>query len=156
MLVLSALPTPTAPVLADWLRGHGLTVVHHQRDNALPGSYWGAPEAGICGDAVHVRDDTPLHSLLHEACHIVCARAAGRCAFDRDAGGDDDEELAVCLLQLLVAEQLPEVGWRRIARDMDAWGYRFIAGSAAAWYRRDAGAARAWLDRHAVQAGATQ
>ena len=33
----------------------------------IPGSYWGEPEAGLIGNTVHARRDTPLHSLLHEA-----------------------------------------------------------------------------------------
>nr|HPQ97491.1 hypothetical protein [Thiolinea sp.] len=41
-------------------------------DEAIPGSYWGAPEAGLIGTTVYVRPDTPLHSLLHESCHVIC------------------------------------------------------------------------------------
>ena len=37
----------------------------------IPGSYWGEPEAGIIGARVYVRGDTPVHSLLHEACHLI-------------------------------------------------------------------------------------
>ncbi|MEO0615465.1 MAG: hypothetical protein AAFY69_04950 [Pseudomonadota bacterium] len=136
--------------LEAWLSVHGLTLVAHGNAEDLPGSYWGAPEAGIETGRLHVRDDTPLHSLLHEACHIVCARAAGRPEFARDAGSDGSEEDAVCLLQLIVADRLPDVGWRRLAVDMDAWGYRFMAGSTAAWFRRDSAAAWRWLDAHGL------
>ena len=136
--------------LEAWLSRNALTLVRHRSTEDLPGSYWGAPEAGIEADQLHVRDDTPLHSLLHEACHIVCARAAGRPDFARDAGSDESEEDAVCLLQLMVADGLPGVGWRRLAVDMDAWGYRFMAGSTAAWFRCDSAAARRWLDDHGL------
>ena len=37
----------------------------------INGSYWGEPEAGVIGDRVYVRHDTPVHSLLHEACHVI-------------------------------------------------------------------------------------
>ncbi|MEL6447517.1 MAG: hypothetical protein AAFQ62_06165 [Pseudomonadota bacterium] len=131
--------------LEAWLATHGIKLVPHGCAEDLPGSYWGAPEAGIESDQLHVRDDTPLHSLLHEACHLVCARAAGRPDFARDAGSDEREEDAVCLLQLMVADRLPHVGWRRLAVDMDAWGYRFMVGSTAAWFGRDSVAARDWL-----------
>ena len=33
---------------------------------SFPGSYWGDSEAGLRGNALYVRADTPLHSLLHE------------------------------------------------------------------------------------------
>ncbi len=152
MLTIGALADRQAlrHALDDWLTRHGLALVHHHPDDALPGSYWGAPEAGVRGATLHVRDDTPLHSLLHEACHVVCSRAAGRGNFDRNAGGDDAEETAVCALQLLVAEALPGLGWRRLARDMDAWGYRFVVGSTTAWFRRDVVDARSWLVRRGL------
>ncbi len=38
----------------------------------ITGSFWGEPEAGIVGRQVFVRPDTPVHSLLHEVCHIIC------------------------------------------------------------------------------------
>src|SRR3546814_4970604 len=40
-------------------------------DAPIPGSYWGDCEAGLIGATVHARDDTPVHSLLHEACHLI-------------------------------------------------------------------------------------
>ena len=135
-----------------WLAAHGITLRMHAAGVALPGSYWGAPEAGIEADILHASGTTPLHSLLHEAGHVVCARAAGRPPFDRDAGGDDIEEAAVCRLQLAVADGLPGVGWRRLAVDLDAWGYSFRAGSTAAWWCRDADEAAAWLHAHGVKA----
>ena len=76
--------------------------------------------AGIDRQVVHVRPDTPVHSLLHEACHIVCMDAARRAAGGSDAGGCDTEECAVCFLQLILAQYLPGVGARQLAEDMDA------------------------------------
>lgn len=135
----------TSRALRAWFARHRLRLRCHDANRALPGSYWGAPEAGITARTLHVSGFTPLHSLLHEACHVVCAQAAGRPPFDGDAGGTDVEEAAVCALQLCVASTLPGVGWRRLARDMDAWGYSFRAGSTAAWWCRDAQDARSWL-----------
>ena len=37
----------------------------------IPGSFWGDEEAGIIGNTVYARDDTPVHSLLHEAGHLI-------------------------------------------------------------------------------------
>jgi hypothetical protein len=116
----------------------------------IPGSYWGAPEAGLRGHTVWVREDTPLHSVLHEACHALCMDGARRAALERDAGGDFDEENAVCCLQILLADELPGVGATRLMRDMDAWGYTFRLGSAAAWYAADADDARRWLRGHGL------
>ncbi|MEM8547825.1 MAG: hypothetical protein AAGF46_06655 [Pseudomonadota bacterium] len=127
------------------LEGTRLSLVHHAADAPLPGSYWGAPEAGLVGSVVHVRPDTPLHSLLHETCHAVCMTPGRRAALDTDAGGEEIEECAVCLLQLCIAETLPGVGWQQLAADMDAWGYSFRHGSTVAWLAEDAGDARRWL-----------
>ena len=113
---------------------------------AIPGSYWGEPEAGVSGTQVSARSDTPLHSLLHEASHIICMSEVRRRALDTDAGGDDIEEAAVCYLQVLLADHLiPDVGRARLMRDMDAWGYSFRLGSAECWFREDAADALAWL-----------
>ena len=111
----------------------------------IPGSYWGAPEAGLEGSTVWVRADTPVHSALHEACHALCMDEARRALLVRDAGGDFEEENAVCCLQILLAEELPGVGAARLLSDMDAWGYTFRLGSARAWYAAEADDARRWL-----------
>jgi hypothetical protein len=70
-----------------------------------------------------------------------------RAQLDRDAGGDDDEESAVCYLQVLLADELPGVGRARLMQDMDAWGYSFRLGSTRAWFEADAVDARQWLHR---------
>jgi hypothetical protein len=68
-----------------------------------------------------------------------------RVGLDRDAGGDDAEESAVCYLQVLLADELPAVGARRLFADMDAWGYSFRLGGTQAWFENDAADAREWL-----------
>ncbi len=111
----------------------------------IAGSFWGDREAGLIGNQLLVRRDTPVHSALHEACHYICMDAARRAAVDTDAGGDYDEENGVCYLQVLLAIHIPKCGDRRMFSDMDAWGYTFRLGSAEAWFRRDAEDARQWL-----------
>jgi hypothetical protein len=111
----------------------------------IPGSYWGEPEAGLIGHRLYLRPDTPVHSALHEACHYICADAPRRASLHTDAGGDFAEENAVCYLQILLADQLPEMGRERLFADMDAWGYSFRLGSTRAWFERDAEDARQWL-----------
>jgi hypothetical protein len=99
---------------------------------------------------VYVRLDTPIHSLLHEACHVICMDEERRAGLDRDAGGDDLEEAAVCYLQILLADYLPGVGRDRLMRDMDSWGYSFRLGNARAWFDSDAADARTWLHEHGL------
>jgi hypothetical protein len=134
-----------AGALAALLGRFGLALRALGEGEPIPGSYWGAPEAGIRGDLVFVRPDTPVHSALHEACHLICAGPGRRAAIDTDAGGDFAEEDAVCYLQIVLAGELPGVGRARMTADMDAWGYTFRLGSAGAWFAGDAEDARAWL-----------
>ena len=117
---------------------------------AISGSFWGDSEAGIIGRNVYVRNDTPIHSLLHEACHIICMTAERREKLDRDAGGSDLEEAAVCYLQIKLADQISGVGSERLMRDMDAWGYSFRLGSTLQWFEADAEDALAWLLRQGL------
>ena len=116
----------------------------------IPGSYWGDSEAGLEGERLYARLDTPVHSILHEACHYVCMSPERRAGLDTDAGGDDLEEAAVCYLQVLLAGGLAAVGRARMLADMDSWGYSFRLGSTRAWFEGDADDARAWLERHGV------
>jgi len=135
----------TAGRLETLLGRFGLTVRRVAGGEAIPGSYWGEPEAGIVGDTLWLRPDTPVHSALHEGCHLVCAGEARRAGIHTDAGGDFAEEDAVCYLQILLAAELPEMGSARMMEDMDAWGYTFRLGSARAWFEGDAEDACAWL-----------
>jgi hypothetical protein len=131
-------------------RTHGLSIEWLTLDADIPGSYWGESEAGLVGDTLHVRPDTPLHSALHEACHWLCMDAGRRRGLHTDAGGDDLEECAVCYLQILLADRLPGVGRARLMQDMDTWGYSFRLGSAAAWFESDADDARGWLQERGL------
>lgn len=114
---------------------------------AIPGSYWGEPEAGLQGDTLFVRADTPVHSALHELCHWRCMDDARRAVLHTDAGGEDNEESGVCYLQALLADTLPGYSRAQLFADMDAWGYHFRLGSAQAWFEQDAEDAREWLLR---------
>ncbi|AOL20384.1 hypothetical protein MOU_16065 [Xanthomonas citri pv. malvacearum str. GSPB1386] len=153
-------PTAAIPTAADVLRvadigldapaallaRYGLRLHRVESDAAIPGSFWGEPEAGIIGCDVYVRDDTPVHSLLHEAGHLIVLPAEKRAAVHTDATDSVEEEDATCYLQILLAEQLPGVGSARLMADMDSWGYTYRLGSTRAWFEQDAENARSWLD----------
>ena len=111
----------------------------------LPGSFWGDPEAGLIANTLYIRPHTPVQSALHEACHYICMDEGRRSQLHTDAGGGYDEENAVCYLQILLARELSTMGQARMLQDMDAWGYSFRLGSAAAWFEQDADDARQWL-----------
>jgi len=138
------------PSLVELARRYGAELVQYAPDTALPGSYWGESEAGLRGNALYVRADTPWHSVLHELSHYVCMTPERRASLDRDAGGDDAEECAVCYLQIVFADELPPLGRERMLRDMDSWGYTFRFGSARAWFDTDAADARLWLRERAI------
>ena len=129
---------------------HGLELVEVAAGESIPGSYWGAPEAGVIAHRVHARADTPVHSLLHEACHLIVAPAERRAAIHTDASDSQAEEDATCYLQIVLAAELAGVGSARLMRDMDAWGYSFSLGSTQAWFERDADDARAWLQQRGL------
>ena len=116
----------------------------------IPGSFWGDAEAGLIADTLYIRPDTPVHSILHEACHYICMDAKRRAQLDTNAAGDYDEENAVCYLQILLAGHLPGVGKQRIMQDMDEWGYSFRLGSAANWFTQDAEDAKNWLIQEGI------
>ena len=142
MLTLADIDRDAAATL---LQRHALVLVHVADGAPIPGSYWGEPEAGVIGENVHARADTPVHSLLHEACHLIVAEPRRRARIHTDASDSQAEEDATCYLQLLLGDALPGVGRERVMADMDAWGYTFRLGSARAWFERDAEDARAWL-----------
>ena len=130
------------------LNRYGLTLHIIPNDTAIPGSYWQAEEAGIIGLMVYAHLDTPLHSILHEACHTICMDQIRRNNLYTDAGGETDEEDAVCYLQIILAQQLIHMGKLRMLQDMDSWGYSFRLGSAQAWFENDAEDAQQWLHKH--------
>ncbi len=135
------------------LARHGLRL-HRVADGApIPGSYWGEPEAGIIGSDVYVRDDTPVHSMLHEACHLIVLPPEKRAQVHTDATDSVAEEDATCYLQIVLAGALPGVGSARLMADMDAWGYTYRLGSTRAWFEQDAENARAWLLERGLLAG---
>ncbi len=117
-------------------------------DPNIPGSFWGDEEAGLIANRLYARLDTPIHSILHEVCHYICMDETRRSKLDTNAEGDYDEENGVCFLQILLADELPEMGRERMMQDMDAWGYTFRLGSAKAWFEQDAADAQAWLQSH--------
>ena len=142
-------------VASSLLARYGLTLHRVEDDAAIPGSYWGECEAGIIGHDVYARDDTPVHSLLHEAGHLIVLPNDRRGAVHTDATDSIDEENAVCVLQSLLADEIPGYGRARLFADMDAWGYTFRLGSARAYVEQDAEDAWHWLqnaglidDRH--------
>jgi len=114
-------------------------------DQAIPGSYWGDCEAGLIGNNLYARIDTPVHSILHEASHYICMDDLRRAALHRDAGGDVDEENAVCYLQIILADFIDGYDRIQMQDDMDTWGYTFRLGSAHAWFMQEAEDAQRWL-----------
>ena len=127
------------------LARYGLSLRLIDAGMPIPGSYWGDSEAGLIGTTVYARADTPVHSLLHEACHLIVLPLTRRAAVHTDATDSVAEEDATCYLQILLGDALPGVGRARVMADMDAWGYTFRLGSARAWFEQDAEDARAWL-----------
>lgn len=144
----------TSDVEIDDLRGllarFGLRLKLVADGAPITGSYWGEPEAGIVGRDVYARGDTPLHSVLHEAGHVICMGDERRERLNTDAGGDDLEESSVCYLQVVLSSYLSGVGTTRIMRDMDAWGYSFRLGTTERWFREDADDARGFLEAHGI------
>jgi hypothetical protein len=138
------------------LARYGLALAEVADGAPIPGSYWGECEAGLVGATVHARGDTPVHSLLHEAGHLVVLPPERRASVHTDATDCQHEEDAVCLLQALLGDELPGVGRARIWADMDAWGYTFRLGSARAYFERDADAAWAWLAGRGLVDAATR
>ncbi|MDT8370807.1 MAG: hypothetical protein RQ783_02315 [Gammaproteobacteria bacterium] len=136
--------------LAGLLKPYGLEIQFVADEDSIPGSFFGEREAGLIGNLLYLRHDTPIHSALHEACHYICMDPQRRAKLDTDAEGDYDEENGVCYLQILLADFLPNVGRERMMIDMDRWGYTFRLGSAKAWFEHDADDARQWLQSHHI------
>lgn len=147
MLIVADLP---AQALQDLLTPYSLEVKTVPENEAIPGSFWGESEAGIISNKLYVRPDTPVHSALHEACHYICLDTTRRDGLDTDAGGDYDEENAVCYLQILFAAKLSGCSADILMNNMDSWGYTFRLGSARAWFEEDAEDAQQWLLREKI------
>lgn len=134
--------------LKNLLQRFSLQLSYVDADAAIPGSWFGEPEAGLIGNTLYVRPDTPLHSALHEACHYICMPAAQRAALHTNAGGDFDEENAVCFLSILLSDYLDSFDRDRMMQDMDTWSYTFRLGSSKVWFEKDAEDAENWLRKH--------
>ena len=142
VLRLSSIDPAAVRVL---LSRYGLALEIVDDGTPIPGSFWGDSEAGVIARTVYVRADTPVHSLLHEACHLIVAPAERRGQIHTDASDSQAEEDATCYLQIVLGDALPGVGRARLCEDMDRWGYTFRLGSAHAWFEKDAEDARGWL-----------
>ena len=131
--------------LQSLLSRYGMEIKTINDNEPIPGSFWHPPEAGLIGDTLYIRNDTPVHSALHEACHYICMDTQRRKNLDTDAGGTAIEENGVCYLQILLSDYINEMGITRMFKDMDAWGYSFRLGSAKVWFEQDAEDAFDWL-----------
>jgi hypothetical protein len=145
--VLTCADLGTAPLRALLAR-FGLELIEVALGDPIPGSWFGEPEAGIITRCVYVRPDTPVHSALHESCHLICIDEQRRSRLHTDAGGDYEEENGVNYLQILLADFLPGMGRERMLTDMDRWGYTYRLGSARAWFEHDSAQAAQWLRAH--------
>jgi hypothetical protein len=135
--------------IIDLLSRYTLKITEVTSD-AIPGSFWGDSEAGIIANEIFVRQDTPVHSLMHEACHFICMDQTRRSKLDTNAEGDYDEENAVCYLQIYLSDFISDYSSLKMMNDMDIWGYTFRLGSARKWYENDADDALAWLKKERI------
>lgn len=132
------------------LEKFGMKVQWVPEGESIPGSFWGDPEAGLIGNNLYLRPDTPLQSALHEACHYICMDETRRKNLHTTSGGDYDEENAVCYLQILLADEIAIGNRDQMMNDMDEWGYSFRLGSAKRWFHEDASDAKQWLINHHI------
>jgi len=131
--------------LETLLNPAGLSIEKVADGQPIPGSHWGDDEAGLIQRTLYARDDTPVHSALHESCHWLLMSDERRDALHTDAKGSAVEEMAVCYLQVLLADLIPCMGRQRMFLDMDRWGYSFRVGSSQAWFETDADDALSYL-----------
>ena len=136
--------------LQTLLQRYQLEINSVAKQQKIPGSWFGEPEAGIIRNRLYVRSDTPVHSALHESCHYICMDQARRNQLHTDAAGGYDEENGVCYLQILLADYLPFMNRTQMMADMDDWGYTFRLGSARRWFEEDAEDARLWLQGYGL------
>ncbi|MDX2506459.1 MAG: hypothetical protein QNL62_18550 [Gammaproteobacteria bacterium] len=131
--------------LTHLLARYQLSINWVKADAPIPGSWFGEPEAGIISNQLYVRQDTPVHSALHESCHYICMDAQRRDKLNTNAAGDYAEENGVCYLQILLADFLQGMDREALMKDMDSWDYSFRLGSTKRWFEEDAEDAREWL-----------
>lgn len=131
--------------LQQLLKKYHLIIQRVEDHQKIPGSWFGEPEAGIIQNKLYVRNDTPVHSALHESCHYVCMDEPRRKKLHTNVGGDYNEENAVCYLSILLSDFIDGFGRERMLRDMNEWGYTFRLGSSQAWFENDAEDAFEWL-----------
>ena len=131
--------------LQTLLARYHIEIMFVDNNREIPGSWFGDSEAGLIGNTLYVRMDTPVHSALHESCHYVCMDGSRRKQLNTNAGGDYDEENGVCYLQILLSEYISGFGIPRMFSDMDEWGYTFRLGSSQTWFYKDAEDAQLWL-----------
>ena len=136
--------------LQSLLNRYGMTLETVDDNKPIPGSFWQPPEAGLVGNTLFIRLDTPVHSALHETCHYICMDDKRRKNLDTNAGGDYQEEDAVCYLQILLSDYITEMNQKRMLSDMDEWGYSFRLGSAQMWFEQDAEDAFEWLVKNKI------
>lgn len=131
--------------LTALLAHYQLQLIQVADDEDIPHSFWGTPEAGRLGSTLYIRTDTPIHSLLHEACHYICMPQTQRRQSHIDAKGSTLEENACCYLQIILADYIPQLNRHILMYDMDCWGYSFRLGSTARWFFADSEETRQWL-----------
>ncbi|MFT5218680.1 MAG: hypothetical protein ACI9LO_000273 [Planctomycetota bacterium] len=136
--------------IIDLLGRFGLQLSICQKNQPIAGSFWGDDEAGLIGDRLFARPDTPIHSILHETSHYICMDPPRRDKLNTHAHSNNEEENAVCYLQILLADQLKSVSRGRIIADMDNWGYSFRLGSTQAWFDAEGEGAGIWLIAHQI------
>jgi len=136
--------------LSDLLSRYQMNVIEMDKSTEIPGSYWGESEAGLIGKILYIRNDTPLHSALHEACHYICMDQQRREKLHTDAAGDYNEENGVCYLQILLSDFIAQSSKDKLMKEMDEWGYSFRLGSAKKWFEQDADDAKNWLIKNQI------
>ena len=132
------------------LARYGLKIIVVADNTKIPGSWFGDSEAGLIGNELYIRMDTPVHSALHESCHYVCMDESRRKNLNTNAGGDYEEENGVCYLSILLSDYIDNFDRERMFSDMDEWGYTFRLGSSKQWFEEDAEDAIEWLSLNKI------
>ncbi len=136
--------------IKELLSHYGIQINCSESGAEIPHSFWGTPEAGRKNNRLYIREDTPIHSILHESCHYICMPADQRTDAHSDAKGTVKEENASCYLQILLSDHIDGYDRYQQMQDMDDWGYSFRLGSAHAWFTQDAEEVCQWLQKHQI------